>query len=126
MTKTKIIKTILTIVISSIMVPAVLLSSVHANDLATYRLGKTKSPQAPVSALAQRKTAEDPMSKSLGELHNHIDKTMVKNLTKSSADQATMQARRKSDALLEARPINEMWFELTMLVRFTLACALAR
>ena len=126
MNKTKITKTLLTSLISLLMVPAVMLSSVHAKDLATYRAGKVKSPNAAINDLMPKKSADDPMAKSLGELHNHIDKTMVKNLGKSSVDQATMQARRKSYALSESRPLSEMWFEFVVLMRFSIACALAR
>src|SRR5690606_18905332 len=107
MNKTKIIKTLLVTMISVLMVPAGMLSSVHAKDLATYRSGKTKSPQASINDLMPKKSADAPMAKSLGELHNHIDKTMVKNFSKSSVDQATMQARRKADALMESKPLHE-------------------
>lgn len=69
---------------------SVVLSSVHAKDLASHGsdLGK-----APASALKIH--ADDISAKAIGELHIHVDKTVFKAFAKSSADQVALASGRE-------------------------------
>lgn len=71
------------------MVVSVFLTATHAKDLVSATRVKLRA----VDTQATR-TQDDPMQKSLGDLHSHTDKTMLKSFVKQMSDSPTLAAKR--------------------------------
>lgn len=90
--KTK-IKHLLTLAFAAVIVVAVFLSATHAKDI----LGNTtpsKAKARAIDAQVTRTVQDDPVQKSMGDLHNHTDKTMLKHFVKQVGDTPALAARR--------------------------------
>ncbi len=114
--------------LSAFLVLAVFLTSAHAKDLASSPMIKSK-----VSFLDDQTTkrADDPVTKSIGDLHSHVDKTMVKDpglqksMAKSFADTNSLAARREREEGEDDQSLSVKLIEMMFMARLTLAYALA-
>ena len=122
------LKTIFTSVIALMLIPAVMVSATHAKDIASYGLDKAKVLGATFDNVVHKKVAvDDPMTKSLGDLHNHTDKTMLKHtMVKTTGDAATQAARREVDDIAKEHPLSIALLEMLLSLRLTFAWAIAR
>lgn len=124
MKKIKTIKTTLITILSSILVVAVFLISTHAKDLFGYHHPVLRQEQDML-------THRDVVAKSTGELHSHVDKTMVKDpgisksMSKVFGDSSSFLARREQEETNEDQPISVKLIEMMFMARLTLAYALA-
>ena len=93
--KTKIKKVISTL-FAGILVISVFLTATHAKDLVNPT-ASTKAKARVIETQAAR-AQDDPMQKSLGDLHNHTDKTMLKHFVKQvGGDSPSLAARREDN-----------------------------
>ena len=99
-TKTLSLKTALIACFAHMIAGMVILSHMHAGDVVSHSSGKEGMAQV-------TKTSPDLNAKAMGDLHNHIDKTTLKNVMKSAAD-STAVSRRDLQA-------QEVQFEETLL-----------
>jgi hypothetical protein len=118
--KTK-IKKLTTISISLFMVLAVFLTATHAKDLVAAQPIRSKAraidnPQA-------ARTTDDPVQKSVGDLHNHSDKTMLKNFAKSVGDTPTLATKRseKDDVITDDQPLSVRLLEAYFMMQLAFA-----
>lgn len=124
MKKIKTLKTTLITILSSILVVAVFLISTHAKDLFGYHHSALRREQDML-------THRDVVAKSTGELHSHVDKTMVKDpgisksMSKVFGDTSGLLARREREEQTEDQPISVKLIEMMFMARLTLAYALA-
>ena len=109
--------------LSVIMVFAVMLVATHAKDIvAQPTIRPIKFPLSNTQ-LASR-SQDDPMQKSVGDLHNHTDKTMLKNFAKSMGDASSLAARRDDhDEPSGDRSLSRRLFEVYMMLQFAYASA---
>lgn len=83
-----------TVALSALLVVAVFLTSTHAKDLVS------RSPLGSKASFLDDqsfKKVDDPMSKSLNDLHNHSDKTMLNHFAKSFGDASSLAANRREE-----------------------------
>ena len=86
--KTKItLKEKFIVALAGLIASSVFLLAIHAKDVVRYGDIDT----------ASRVTYKDISNKSLGELHNHIDKQMVKSFDKGTSDNAVVASRSRGD-----------------------------
>lgn len=117
----------------SCMIAALFMASVHAKDILTTSLGYKKSTQAVYYRngferyqLSNEKTAkrDDSLaSKAASHLHNHIDKTMVKDIMSHLNDASgVMNARRETEPGYEAEDtVKKRLVELLLFARIMYA-----
>ncbi len=111
-------------ILSGLLTIAVLMTSLHAKDLAAAQapqvLGSNDSDQALLFRQIER-----PIDKSLGDLHHHVDNTMVKNMTKSfSGDTAIMNnGRRERGEVNEEQSISVRVIEMMLMIKLAYAYA---
>lgn len=77
----------LTITLAGLIAFSVFLLAIHAKDLVRYSDADA----------AIKVTYKDISKKSIGELHNHIDKQMVKTFDKGTSDNAIVASRNRGD-----------------------------
>ena len=125
-TNIKRIRHLLSVSLSTFLVLAVFLTSTHAKDIAAGPSLKTKTSLGDDAAV--RKVDDTAVSKSIGDLHSHVDKTMVKDpgMNKSFGDNSALAARREREEIEEERPVSLKMIEMMFMARLTLAYALAR
>lgn len=113
------IKTLLISTLVYLMGSSVILSSVHAKDLASHHTDAHKA------LTTSSKVSTDLSAKAVGELHNHIDKTVFKAFAKSSSDQATVATRReeKQDGARAQNGIGTLMIEFSLITRILFARA---
>lgn len=120
--KTK-IKHIIKATFSSVIVLAVFLTATHAKDIMAAQPTKQKAARA-VETQAAR-TTDDPVQKSMGDLHNHTDKTMLKNFAKQMGDSPSLAAKRneKDDHENEEQSLSMRLFEAFFMMQLAFAYA---
>lgn len=120
------IRHLLSVSLSAFLVLAVFLTSTHAKDIAAGPGLKTKTSLGDDAAV--RKVDDTAVSKSIGDLHSHVDKTMVKDpgMNKSFGDNSALAARREREEIEEEQPLSLKMIEMMFMARLTLAYALAR
>ncbi len=103
------------------MVLAVFLTATHAKDLVAAQPIRSKAraidnPQA-------ARTTDDPVQKSVGDLHNHSDKTMLKNFAKSVGDTPTLATKRseKDDVITDDQPLSVRLLEAYFMMQLAFA-----
>jgi hypothetical protein len=117
--KTK-IKKITTITFSFLMVLAVFLTATHAKDIISAQPVKTKARAVETQAT---RTVDDPIQKSVSDLHNHSDKTMLKNFAKSMGDTPTLASKRteKDDPITDDQPLSVRLLEAYFMMQLAYA-----
>jgi hypothetical protein len=117
--KTK-IKKLTTITLSLFMVLAVFLTATHAKDIMSAQPVKTKARAVETQAT---RTFDDPVQKSVSDLHNHSDKTMLKNFAKSMGDTPTLSTKRneKNDQRVEDQPLSVRLLEAFLMMQLAYA-----
>jgi len=118
-------KTLLTCLLSLTLVPAVLLSATHAKDIVAQSETKKVLGASSITKLKLNSVRDDPMSKSLGDLHNHIDKTMLKHVAKSTADVHARAVRKDGEEIADAHPISTRLLEIVLKLRLFYAYSLS-
>lgn len=115
------LKAILTTTLAYLLGTSVVLSSVHAKDLASHQTDLGKVPAGAVKI-----HTDDVSAKVVSELHNHVDKTVFKAFTKSTADQVTLATgREQRDARSRyQRSSATILMELSLITRLVFARAL--
>lgn len=113
----------LSVALSMMLVLAVFLTAAHAKDVAAL---PQKAKAMATDGQAVRAADETMASKSLGDLHSHVDKTMVKDpgMNKSFGDNSALTARREREEIEEERPLSLKVIEMMFMARLTLAYAL--
>jgi len=126
--KTKInkIRHLLSVSLSAFLVLAVFLTSTHVKDLTPGNTPRSKV--ALTDDATAKKVDDSTVSKSIGDLHSHVDKTMVKDpgMNKSFGDNSALAARREREEIEEEQPLSLKMIEMMFMARLTLAYALAR
>ena len=117
--KTK-IKKLTTITFSLFMVLAVFLTATHAKDIVGAQPVKAKARTVETQAT---RTVDDPIQKSVSDLHNHSDKTMLKNFAKSMSDTPTLAAKRteKDDPITDDQPLSVRLLEAYFMMQLAFA-----
>lgn len=120
--KTK-IKHIIKVTFSVFLVAAVFLTATHAKDLVAQQPVKQKAARA-VETQAAR-TTDDPVQKSMGDLHNHTDKTMLKSFVKQMGDSPSLAAKRheKDEHGNEEQSLSMRLFEAFFMMQLAFAYA---
>jgi len=118
-------KTILACLLSLTLVPAVLLSATHAKDLVAQPETKKVLGASSITKLKLHTARDDPMAKSIGDLHNHIDKTMLKHVAKSSASVHKQVVRRNGEDIADAHPVSTRVLEFGLKMRLLYAYSLS-
>lgn len=119
------VKIILATSLAYILAMAVVMSSLHIKDIVA------NNNEAAIQA-AQQRTArahmEDVSAKAMSELHNHVEKTMVKSLVKAMSDPAVVGRQRQTieDAMESDRGLSVVLMEMLLMFRLSYAFALAR
>lgn len=110
-----------TTLISSLMIVAVFLTAAHAKDVAALQ----PRPDATSVDAPTIRTHADITAKSLGELHSHVDKTIVKDpgMSKSLSDASSLAARREREEIEEDQPLSVKMIEMMLLVKLAYAYA---
>ena len=100
---------------------AVVLIATHAKDI----VSAAPSTPADSATNTSARLAERPIDQSIGDLHSHVDKTMVKNMAKAvSGDSAVMQtARREQGEINEEQPLSVRLIEMMLMVKLAYAYA---
>lgn len=96
--KTKIhhITNVMYALLAAILVVAVFLSATHAKDIVNNQPTRAKSKSARVvETIPTRTVLDEPIQKSINDLHNHTDKTMLKNFVKAVGDAPSLAAKRQ-------------------------------
>lgn len=115
----------LSLALSAVLVLAVFLTATHAKDVA----GLPQKTKVATTDGQVARTADDTMvAKSIGDLHSHVDKTMVKDpgMSKSFGDNSALAARREREEIEEERPLSLKMIEMMFMARLTLAYAFTR
>ena len=122
--KTK-IKHILKTTFSVFLVLAVLLTATHAKDLVSSRPIKQKTARTVETQTQVARTTDDPVQKSMGDLHNHTDKTMLKSFVKQMGDSPSLAAKRneKDDHENEEQSLSMRLFEAFFMMQLAFAYA---
>ncbi len=117
--KTK-IKKITTTLFASLLVLSVFLTATHAKDIVNTQPLKTKARAIDTQAA---RTTDDPVQKSMGDLHSHSDKTMLKNFAKSMGDTPTLAAKRseKDEQLVDEQPLSVRMLEAYFMMQLAFA-----
>lgn len=117
--KTK-IKNITTSLFASLLVVSVFLTATHAKDIVNNQPLKTKARVADTQAT---RTVDDPVQKSMGDLHNHSDKTMLKNFAKSMGDSPSLATKRseKDEVLVDEQPLSVRMLEAFFMMQLAFA-----
>ncbi len=117
--KTK-IKKITTTLFASLLVVSVFLTATHAKDIVNTQPLKTKARAIDTQAA---RTTDDPVQKSMGDLHSHSDKTMLKNFAKSMGDTPTLAAKRseKDEQLVDEQPLSVRMLEAYFMMQLAFA-----
>lgn len=113
------LKTLLISTLAYLITSSVILSSVHAKDLASQHSDKGK---VPTSA---SKVSTDLSAKAISELHNHVDKTVFKAFAKSTSDQASLASGREQrmDRSRYQRTMGTRLMEASLIIRLVFARA---
>lgn len=124
--KTKIhhINHLCTSIFASLIVVAVILSATHAKDIANTQPVRDKSNAPRVTEnLPTRVAFDEPIQKSIGDLHNHADKTMLKTFAKSMSDAPSLAAKRqeRDDHTTDDQPFALRLFEAYFMVQLAYA-----
>lgn len=100
---------------------SVILSSVHAKDLASHQADFNRA------AATVRVHADDVSAKAIGELHNHVDKASVKAFAKTVGEQTAVGNERylRSGRARYARSFATRVMEASLMFRLVYARALA-
>lgn len=120
--KIKKYKKIFTQTLTFILVAVVFLSAAHARDIASQSHKKLKVVDA------QTVHYETPMSKSLGELHSHVNKAMVKDpgLSKTKlASGLSVLSRREEKDFENNQSLSIRLIELMLMARLAYAYSFA-
>ncbi len=124
-TKTKKIFKTLSVSLSVFLAVAVFLTATHAKDIVSP---VSSSPAADANtANTTVRQIEKPIDKSIGDLHSHVDKTMVKSMAKavSGGDNAVMQnARREQGEINEEQPLSVRMIEMMLMIKLAYAYAI--
>jgi hypothetical protein len=120
-TKTTLLKTAFIACLAHLMAGTVVLSHMHAGDVVSHSVSKDSLTQV-------TKSSPDLNAKAVGDLHNHIDKTMLKNIMKSAADSSTAASRRDlkpqqleyEESILERLAAQFLMFRVFMTLPITL------
>lgn len=123
--KTK-IKHITKIIFSTLMVVAVFLTATHAKDIVNPQpiRQKARSVETQTQQPQATRTSDDPVQKSMGDLHNHTDKTMLKNFAKSMGDAPSLAAKRnEKDEQDDDRSLSMRLFEAYFMMQLAFAYA---
>lgn len=117
--KTK-IKKLTTITLSLFMVLAVFLTSTHAKDIVSAQPVKAKARAVDTQAT---RTIDDPVQKSMSDLHSHSDKTMLKNFAKSMGDTPSLASKRneKDEPSVNEQPLSLRILEAFFMVQLAVA-----
>lgn len=118
-------KTLLACLLSLTLVPAVLLSATHAKDIVAPPDAKKVLGASSITKLKLQTARDDPMAKSIGDLHNHIDKTMLKHVAKSTASVHKQVVRRNGEDIVEAHPISTRLLEFGLKLQLLFAYGLS-
>jgi hypothetical protein len=115
--------------LSSFLVLAVFLTSTHAKDIASG--SSLRSKVSFTDDASTKKVDDSTVAKSIGDLHSHVDKTMVKDpgmnksMNKSFGDSSALLARREREEVEEEQSLGVKVIEMMFMARLTLAYALA-
>lgn len=108
--------------VSACLVVAVMLAATHAKDVIAQPVILAGKSQGDAQMAAR--TPDDPAQKSMSDLHNHTDKTMLKNFAKSMGDTSSLAARRdERDEPSDDRTLSRRLFEVYMMIQFAYASA---
>lgn len=108
--------------LSALLVLAVVLTATHAKEVAGQPLPAVKSNGNDMQAAVRAN--DDPVQKSMSDLHNHTDKTMLKNFAKSMGDASSLAARREErDDPADVRSLSHRLFETYLMLQFAYATA---
>lgn len=120
--KTK-IKHIAKIIFSSVIVLAVFLTATHAKDIVSASGQPLKQKARTLETQSAR--VDDPVQKSMSDLHNHTDKTMLKNFAKQIADSPTLAAKRneKDELSADEQPLSTRLLEAMFMMQLAFAYA---
>ena len=123
--KTK-IKHIFTVTFSLFLVLAVFLTATHAKDI----VGGAQQTKQKTRAVAETqpqaaRTTDDPVQKSMSDLHNHTDKTMLKNFAKQMGDVPSLAAKRqeKDENTSDEQSLSMRLFEAFFMMQLAFAYA---
>ncbi len=117
--KTK-IKKLITTFFASLLVVSVFLTATHAKDIVNTQPLKTKARAIDTQAA---RTVDDPVQKSMGDLHSHSDKTMLKNFAKSMGDTPSLATKRseKDEQLVDEQPLSVRMLEAYFMMQLAFA-----
>lgn len=109
--------------LSALLVVSVFLTATHARDVVSMSPAKPKLR----GVETQARTQDDPVQKSLSDLHNHTDKTMLKNFAKSMGDSTTLAAKRDEhdERSADDQPMSVRLFEAYLMMQLAFAYARA-
>lgn len=116
----QIIKITLATLLAYLLAFAVVLSCLHAKDLAAYRAATAHVP------IVGDSHATDLVAKAIGELHTHVDKTALKNIAKSFGDQTVLAYDRQLQQLRQRYPRTASTVLMEALLLFRIAAASLR
>lgn len=120
--KTK-IKHLLTLAFSAVIVVAVFLTATHAKDI-VGNTAHSKHKARAIDTQVARATQDDPVQKSMGDLHSHTDKTMLKHFVKQVGDTATLATKRtEKDDMSDEQPFSMRLFEAFFMMQLAFAYA---
>lgn len=113
----------LTHILSASLVVAVMLTATHAKDIVGQPMVRSKTSLDTATAA---RTQDDPAQKSMSDLHNHTDKTMLKNIAKSMGDASSLAARRdeRDGSSEDERTFSQRLFEAYLMLQFAYASAI--
>lgn len=82
-------------IFASFIVVAVFLTATHAKDIVNNQPLKLRPKSVQANENLPTRTIDEPIQKSLSDLHNHTDKTMLKHFAKSMGDAPSLAAKRQ-------------------------------
>ncbi len=110
---------------SALLVVAVVLSATHAKDIVNPQPLRNKSQRVAETSMPRPTAIDEPIQKSLGDLHNHTDKTMLKHFVKASpSDAPSLAAKRqeREDHLsAEEQPVSLRLFQAYFMMQIAYA-----
>ncbi len=118
----KIIKTSLITLVASFISLAVILSAVHAKDLA----GPSKERNS--ANVVRSAPGNEVVAKALGDLHSHVDKQTLKVMTSTVSDQPILATHRDIKTLVskEDRTLSDLATEWLLMFRLARAYVYAK
>ena len=110
--------------LSALLIVSVFLTATHAKDVVATSPEKTK---LRIVESQSTRSQDDPVQKSVGDLHNHTDKTMLKNFAKSMGDSTTLAAKRDEhdERSADDQPMSVRLFEAYLMMQLAFAYARA-